>query len=118
MNQPVTYVEIHSADHRRSETFFRDAFGWEMQPFASPEYLVAPHGAQEGVDSGLLASRDGQPRTVPVIRVPDMEDALALVASAGGTVVVPPFEMAGVGRGAYITDPTGVLVGIHAYLAG
>ena len=118
MNQPVTYVEIHSTDHRKSEAFFRDAFGWEPQAFASPEYLVAPHGSGEGVDSALLASRDGQPRTVPVIRVPDMEDALARVEDAGGTVVVPPFELVGVGRGAYVTDPTGVLLGVHAYLAG
>jgi predicted enzyme related to lactoylglutathione lyase len=118
VNQPVTYVEIHSADHRRSEMFFREAFGWEPQPFASPEYLVAPHGAGDGVDTALLASRDGQPRTVPVIRVADMEDAIARVERAGGVVVVPPFELAGLGRGAYVTDPTGVLIGVHAYWEG
>ena len=118
MTQPVTYVEIHSADHRRSEEFFRKAFGWEAQPFAAPDYLVAPHGDGDGVDTALLPSRDGQPRTVAVIRVPDLEAALTGVTDNGGTVVVPTFELPGVGRGAYITDPTGVLIGVHAYLAG
>jgi len=33
----------------------------------------------------------------------------------GGTVVVPPFTLGGVGRGAYVTDPTGILVGLHMY---
>jgi predicted enzyme related to lactoylglutathione lyase len=53
-----------------------------------------------------------------VIRVPDLEAALTGVTDNGGTVVVPTFELPGVGRGAYITDPTGVLIGVHAYLAG
>jgi hypothetical protein len=38
-------------------------FGWEPQPFASPTHLVVPHG--DGVDSGLLASRDGEPGAKP-----------------------------------------------------
>jgi predicted enzyme related to lactoylglutathione lyase len=30
-------------------------------------------------------------------------------------VVVPPFTLGGVGRGAYITDPTGLLICLHMY---
>ena len=31
------------------------------------------------------------------------------------TVVVEPFTITGVGRGCYIVDPAGVLLGLHAY---
>jgi hypothetical protein len=27
----------------------------------------------------------------------------------------PPFTLGGVGRGAYVTDPTGLLIGLHMY---
>jgi predicted enzyme related to lactoylglutathione lyase len=118
MNQPVTYLEISSADYQRSAAFFRQAFGWEPQPFAAADYLVAPHGGGDGIDTALLPSRDGQPRAVPIIRVADLEAALTDVSSAGGAVVVPPFALTGVGRGAYVVDPTGVLLGLHHYDAG
>jgi predicted enzyme related to lactoylglutathione lyase len=115
MNTPVSYLELNSGDLPASAAFFSAVFGWTPQPFAAPDYLVAPHGDQPGIDTALLASRDGQPRAVPVIRVPDLDTALAHVAEHGGTVVVPPFTLGGVGRGAYVTDPTGLLIGLHHY---
>ena len=75
MTAPVTYVELNSPDLEATTAFMRDVFGWEPQPFAAPDYLVAPHGDGPGVDAGLLSSRDGNPRTVPIIRV-DSLDAL------------------------------------------
>ena len=115
MTQPVSYVELNTRDLEASAAFFRDVFGWSPQPFAAPDYLVAPHGDAPGVDAGLLTSRDGQPRTVPVIRVDDLDATVAAVAAHGGTVLVEPFEITGVGRGCYVVDPTGLLLGLHAY---
>jgi len=115
MTQPVTYVEINSPDLAATDAFMSAVFGWQARPFAAPDYLVAPHGDGPGVDTGLLASRDGQPRTVPVVRVDDLPSALDRVTANGGTVVVEPFSIAGVGRGCYIVDPAGVFVGLHAY---
>lgn len=45
MSEPVSYLEINSPDLGRTSAFFTAAFGWSPQPFASPDYLVAPHGA-------------------------------------------------------------------------
>ncbi|MEV4134788.1 VOC family protein [Dactylosporangium sp. NPDC049742] len=118
MTQPVTYVEINSPDLAATNAFMAAAFGWHAQPFAAADYLVAPHGDGAGVDTGLLASRDGQPRTVPVIRVDDLPKTLEVVRAHGGTVVVEPFTLPGLGHGCYITDPAGVLLGLHAYDAG
>jgi predicted enzyme related to lactoylglutathione lyase len=115
MEQPVTYVELNSPDLDRTVRFFADVFGWQPQPFAAPDYLVAPHGGDAGIDTGLMPSRDGQPRAVPVIRVDDLDATTARVAAHGGTVVVEPFTLPGVGRGCYVVDPTGLLVGLHAY---
>jgi predicted enzyme related to lactoylglutathione lyase len=118
MTMPVTYVEINSPDLDATRTFLASVFNWEARPFAAPDYLVAPHGDGPGIDAGLLASRDGQPRTVPVVRVPQLDPVLARVRDHGGQVVVEPFTLPGVGRGCYVTDPTGVLIGLHAYDPG
>jgi predicted enzyme related to lactoylglutathione lyase len=115
MTQPVSYIEINSPDLAATRTFTEQVFGWQPRPFAAPDYLVAPHGDAPGVDTGLLPSRDGRPRTVPVIRVDDLDASLKLVREHGGIVVVEPFTIAGVGRGCYITDPAGVLIGLHTY---
>jgi predicted enzyme related to lactoylglutathione lyase len=112
---PVTYVEINSPDLTRTTAFFESVFGWRPEPFAAADYLVAASGDGGGVDTGLLSSRDGMPRTVPVVRVDDIEVIAALVEANGGTQVVPSFTIAGVGRACYIVDPAGVLVGLHQY---
>jgi predicted enzyme related to lactoylglutathione lyase len=115
MTVPVSYVELNSPDLARTTRFFEDVFGWEPQPFAAPDYLVAPHGDAPGVDAGLLASRDGAPRTVPILRVESLDATRAALEAAGGSVVVEPFEFPGVGRGCYCLDPAGVLFGLHEY---
>jgi len=115
MTRPVTYVELNSPDLERSARFFRGVFGWDPQPFAAPDYLVAAANAPAGVDAGLMTSSDGQPRAVPVIRVPSLDRYTSSMVQHGGAVVVPPFTVAGVGRGCYVTDPAGLLVGLHEY---
>jgi predicted enzyme related to lactoylglutathione lyase len=115
VTQPVAYVELNSPDLDATARFFAAVFGWEPQPFAAPDYLVAPHGDAPGVDAGLMPSRDGTPRSIPVIRVDALDDAVARVAEHGGRLVVEPFTLPGVGRGCYILDPAGLLIGLHAY---
>src|SRR2546429_8596288 len=84
MTQPVSYVELNSPDLASSARFFAAAFGWDPQPFAAPDYLVAPAAGGRGIDAGLMGSRDGQPRTVPIINVPSLDDAGRRVQESGG----------------------------------
>jgi uncharacterized protein len=76
---------------------------------------MAHHGDGPGMDIGVLPSRDGQPRAVPIVRVPSIAELRPSLEHAGGTVIVQPFEFPGVGRGCYCTDPSGVLFGLHEY---
>ena len=85
MTAPVTYVELNSPSLEATAAFMADVFGWEPQPFAAPDCV-------------------------------DSIDALRKhLESAGGTVVVEPFSMPGVGMGCYVTDPAGLLIGLHEY---
>lgn len=113
MTFPVSYVELSSPDLDATREFFSAVFSWDPQPFASDTYLVAPAGERRGVDAGLLPSADGQPRCVPVINVDDLDATIDRATAHGAQMVVEPFTIPGVGRGCYITDSAGVLVGLH-----
>lgn len=112
---PISHIELNSPDLPASTRFFSAVFDWEPQPFAAKDYLVARHGDAFGIDAGLLASRDGVPRAVPIVRVASLDEIRPDLEAAGGNVVVEPFEFPGVGRGCYCTDPAGVLFGLHEY---
>ena len=90
MTHPISYLEINSPDLRRTRTFVEQVFDWHLEPFAQADYLVAAGRDAGGIDTGLLASRDGQPRTIPIVRVDDLQACLAAVVRHEGPVVVPP----------------------------
>jgi len=112
---PINYVELHSPDLEATRAFMSTVFGWAPEAFAAADYLVQAAPADTGVDTGLTRSQDGQGRTVGVITVPSLEATMTAVTDAGGVVVVPPFAISGVGRACYVTDPAGVLLGLHEY---
>jgi predicted enzyme related to lactoylglutathione lyase len=51
MTLPVTCRELNTADLEATTAFFADVFGRQLQPFAAPDYLVAPHGDGAGIDT-------------------------------------------------------------------
>jgi predicted enzyme related to lactoylglutathione lyase len=48
-----------------------------------------------------------------VIRVDSIDVMRAPIEAAGTTVAVEPFVVPGVGRGCYVVEPAGLLVGLH-----
>ena len=113
----VVHFEFHSNEPEASTKFFRDVFNWTTDKWDNPsmEYWLLDTGPadQPGIGGGLLKSRDGQPRTVCTIEVPDVDEYAQKVASAGGQIVVPKMAIPGVGWVAYGMDPQGVLFGIY-----
>ncbi len=113
MMQPVTFVEIHSPDMAATRTFMQTTFGWDPQPFGTPEYLMNEHANAPGIDTGLMASQDGDPHATPVIAVPDLDAAMADVVRNGGAIVYPRFVKGAAGGACYVVDPAGILIGLH-----
>lgn len=109
----VSYVELNTGDPLATSAFFREVFAWDPQPWGADDYLVATHGDEPGIDAGITTAEDGQPVSVAVITVDDLEGSMAKVIVAGGEIVVPKFTIPGVGHACYFTDPTGLIVGLH-----
>jgi hypothetical protein len=50
-----------------------------------------------------------------VISVPSIAETRRSIEQNGGTIVVEPFTIPGVGHGCYFTDPAGLIAGLHQY---
>lgn len=113
MPQPVVHFEIAGADGERLRTFYRELFGWRPEPGGPGYWLV---GAEDGgIGGGLMETANAMPNYVTVyVQVADLQASIARATELGGTVVVRPTVIPGVGRFAMFNDPEGNLIGMIA----
>ncbi|HET9460297.1 MAG TPA: VOC family protein [Sphingomicrobium sp.] len=99
----LDYVELPGSDIAATRSFYEQAFGWTLTQFAL-SYAATTSG---DTDIGIQADEAERPAApLPVIQVKGLEDALAAVEAAGGTIVKPIFAFPG-GRRFQFTDPSG-----------
>ena len=115
----VVWNELATRNLEEASSFYSDLFGWAVTtgPVAGTdmEYSVAKVG--EAMASGLMTMDDNWPAEVPphwvvYFEVDDCEASVAAVKDLGGTVIVPPMSVEGVGTFATIQDPTGATCSI------
>lgn len=113
----VIHFEITADDPDRATTFYRDVFGWDVQKWEGPQdYWMLTTGAaqQPGIDGAIMRRADS-PFTAPVINTIDVssvDEFVAKVEAAGGTIVAPKMEVPGIGHMAYCRDTEGNTFGI------
>jgi predicted enzyme related to lactoylglutathione lyase len=111
MSNAVTHFEIVGADAELLQSFYREAFGWEMQPAVSG-YAMALTGAN-GINGGV-GTLPGPPRSHVTVYVDSDDPAadLARIESLGGTTVLPPTPIPGGPTIALLADPEGHVIGL------
>jgi predicted enzyme related to lactoylglutathione lyase len=110
MSNPVVHWEIGGHDLDALATFYRDLFGWETADYDADYRLV---NLDEGIGGGLMRCHDGMPAYVTVyVAVEDLAATLTRVEGLGGTALVPPTPIPGVGAFALFQDPEGNTIGI------
>jgi len=113
----VVHFEIPASDPERTMKFFGEAFGWQFTKFGDNDYWMCKTGdpSAAGINGGIMRKHDpGQPMT-NVISVASLDDALLAIENAGGTVVVPKFEIPTVGWLAYFKDPEENIFGVAQF---
>ncbi|WP_294173546.1 VOC family protein [uncultured Sphingomonas sp.] len=100
----IDYVELPSLTaHELTRAFYAKAFGWNFTDYG-PDYAATTNGV---VDVGLNGTpEDSISAPLPVVRVADLEAALAAVVEAGGIVARPIYAFPG-GRRFHFIDPSG-----------
>ena len=112
----VVHFEVPFDDAERAHTFYRDAFGWGLNPMADYTYTMVttkPEGEEGvGINGGMLAKQG--PITSPVITigVADIDYSLARIEKLGGKVAIGRQPVGDMGFSAYVHDTEGNLIGL------
>jgi len=114
-----SWSELLTSDPARAAEFYGSLFGWKIEAMDMPggTYRVAKLG--ETALAGLMACPDPSSKQPPAwgcyVTVADVDQTLEKVAALGGTVVMPPMDVPGVGRMACIRDPQGATLSVITY---
>ncbi|UPA23237.1 VOC family protein [Shinella oryzae] len=103
-DRKIDYIEFNVADIARSKAFYGSAFGWTFTDYG-PRYCEFQDGRLTGGFTTTAPVR-AQGGPLIILFADELEEILARVEAAGGTVVQPIFEFPG-GRRFHFTDPDG-----------
>jgi len=87
------HVEVVGEDAEALQSFYRDAFDWQMLP-SGPGYAMAHPGVEGGINGGVGASLEGgQGHVTFYVEVGDLEATLGKIEGLGGSGVVEPMDV-------------------------
>lgn len=105
-HEKIDYVEFPARDLAATKAFFSAVFGWAFTDYG-PDYSAF---AGQGLDGGFfragLAADSGMGSALIVFYSMDLEDTLARIEAAGGTINKPIFGFPG-GRRFHFREPSG-----------
>ena len=121
MSGRVVHFEIPFDDGDRARSFYRDLFGWQVMEMPDMGYTMVTSGpsadtgpTESGFINGGMMNRSESTAKAPVvvIDVDSIDDKLAEIEQAGGSVASPKAPVGEMGFAAYFTDPEGNVVGL------
>ena len=121
MSGRVVHFEIPVDDGERARSFYKEAFGWQLEELPGMDYtlvVTGPSGDQGPtepgfVNGGMLArSAAASPGPVVVVDVESIDVALERVSELGGSTVLGKQPVGDMGFAAYVRDPEGNVVGL------
>lgn len=107
----IVWHDLVTPDLDRAQAFYGDLFGWTFER-ASRGYRLVKH---DGRLIGGMASLDRAGESsywIPLVSVPDVDQAATMTASAGGKTLLKPLNLPRRGRLAVLTDPLGAAFGV------
>jgi predicted enzyme related to lactoylglutathione lyase len=112
VNKPV-WIDLASSDPAASRAFYARVFGWTVEVNPDPQYGGYALAKIDGRDVAGIgpAQAPGAPTAWSIYVGTTDTDALAeKVRAAGGSVVMPPFDIGDQGRTAVFQDPSGAFI--------
>lgn len=108
---PISFIEIATPDLPAAFNFYSQLMGWSFWNvvFRDEFSMAEGCGLKRGV--GLYASPGSAGRATTYVEVENLEETVAKITAAGGTVGAPPAEFPGEGRYIVFEDPEGLRIG-------
>ena len=111
------WFDLLTDDVALAKNFYGALFDWSFKMQGS--YTVVLNNGQPIGGMVEIEPKEGEKSTarwIPLLSVADVDQAVALVQKAGGTIHEGPVDMSKRGRGALINDPQGApLLLLRAY---
>jgi predicted enzyme related to lactoylglutathione lyase len=108
----LLWNELYTPDVERAKSFYRAAFDLEAEAVPSMDYTLLKVG--DRAIGGIMATGPGShvPAEVPphwnvYFAVDDVDATVAKIERLGGSTMVPPTDIPGIGRFAVVADPQG-----------
>ncbi|MDQ3037242.1 MAG: VOC family protein [Myxococcota bacterium] len=101
------WLELLTDDAAKAKGFYGELFGWTASPMPMGDFtyeIIQNGGAGIG---GYAASRGQRPQWHAYVSVEDVDATAKRIEKSGGAVIVPAFDVPGVGRMAAVRDPQG-----------
>ena len=84
MSNPIVHVEVVGEDSVALQSFYKDAFDWQMEEAISDFYEMVYPSAEGGINGGIGAAMNGGAGHVTFyVAVPDLEAALSKIEGLG-----------------------------------
>lgn len=110
------WIEFSGPDTAEARAFYTDVMGWtinEMPMQSGGSYAVISIG-ENGIGGFSPMPAEEGVWTV-YITVEDVDAATERARNGGGTIIVEPWTMPGVGRMSVFTDPQGARIALITY---
>lgn len=120
----VVHFEIPADNLERAEKFYQNAFEWGIQKIPLPNgenYIIVTTVATDekqmpkevgAINGGMMKRTPDMKGPVIVINVPNVEEHLKKIESAGGKVIMSVQKVMEMGLYARIEDTEGNVIGI------
>lgn len=121
MSGKIVHFEIPFEDGDRARAFYAETFGWQVVVMPEMDYTIVMTGPSDPetgptepgfINGGMFKREEPFKGPTIVIDVPDIDEALASVAKAGGTVLSERQPVGEMGFAAYFSDTEGNTVGL------
>ena len=105
------WYELLTDDAAAAQAFYAGVIGWQVGDSGIADLDYRIFATTEGEAIGGLMQRPpgaaGKPVWLGYLPVVDVDESLATIVEDGGSVLMPAWTMAGVGRMALVADPLG-----------
>jgi predicted enzyme related to lactoylglutathione lyase len=113
------WLELATTDRAKAVDFYTKLFGWKKQDDDLPTggvYTTFKLGDRP-VGAAYDQSDEERSGGIPAhwnlyVSVDDVDKSAAVAQSAGGTILMQPFDVMDIGRMAVLADPTGALINL------
>ena len=113
MGAPIVHWEINAKDAKRTQEFFGNLFGWNINANNPMNYGLVNTGSKKGIQGGIGAKQGpNMPNVTFYVEVDNPQTYLEKALSMGASVVLPVTEMPNMATYALFSDPEGNVVGL------